>query len=246
MSTALNIRKKFFSQIENTNIDYEFAYISKFISEHHSSMWIVGGQIRDYYLQVRQWSNDIDLATDCNVYELFTYLQTKITSNQIKFFEQYNTITLSLKGVNIDIAQLRSEHFPNDAHEASIVFIDNIIDDLKRRDFTMNSMAINLFDTDINDVIDPYNGLEAIKEKTLRVIHDQSYINDPKRIFRAARYISRFNLSITPNEESLITSAVKHTSSLSEYSINKEIQLIKKEKNAKGAINLLNTWGYKL
>ena len=246
MSTAIDIRKKFFSQIRRANIKDDFEQISKFIIKNDTSMWLVGGQVRDYYLQASKPTTDIDLVTDCDVQRLFTYLKTKYSSEYIKFFKKYHTISLTIDEVNIDIAQLRSEEFSRNSLSPNITFINNIIDDLHRRDFTMNSIAINLLNASINEIFDPFNGIKAIKEKRLRVIHRQSYINDPTRIFRAARYMSRLKLTISQDEEKSIKEAVDYISGLSQYSIAKEIQLIQEDTNPKTAIQLLNSWGYYL
>ena len=61
MSTAIDIRKKFFSQIRRANIRDDFDQISKFIIKQHASMWLVGGQIRDYYLQASKPTTALDL-----------------------------------------------------------------------------------------------------------------------------------------------------------------------------------------
>lgn len=246
MSTAIDIRKKFFSQIRRANIRDDFDQISKFIIKQHASMWLVGGQIRDYYLQASKPTTDIDLVTNCDVQRLFIYLKTNYSSEYIKFFKKYHTISLTLDEVKIDIAQLRSEEYSRNSLSPKIAFINNIVDDLHRRDFTMNSIAINLLNTNINDIYDPFNGIKAIKEKRLRVIHGQSYINDPTRIFRAARYMSRLKLTISQNEEKMIKEAVDYISALSQYSIAKEIQQIQEDTNPKTAIQLLNSWGYYL
>ena len=191
MSTAIDIRKKFFSQIRRANIRDDFDQISKFIIKQHASMWLVGGQIRDYYLQASKPTTDIDLVTNCDVQRLFIYLKTNYSSEYIKFFKKYHTISLTLDEVKIDIAQLRSEEYSRNSLSPKIAFINNIVDDLHRRDFTMNSIAINLLNTNINDIDDPFNGIIAIKYNWLRVIHGRFYINDPSRISRAARYMSR-------------------------------------------------------
>ncbi|MAX11728.1 MAG: hypothetical protein CL710_05535 [Chloroflexi bacterium] len=246
MSTAMDIRKKFFSQIKKAYINDDFALISNFIIEQRASMWLVGGQIRDYYLRISEPATDIDLATDCDVRKLFIFLKTNFPLEHIKFFKTYHTVSLTIHDVKIDIAQLRAEEYSRNSLSPKITFVYNIIDDLQRRDFTMNSIAINLLDQSINDIFDPFNGIKAINEKSLRAIHKQSYINDPTRIFRAAKYMSRLNLLTSFNEEMMLKEAVHNISALSKYSIDKEIQLIQEDKNPSAAIQLLNSWGYYL
>lgn len=246
MSTAMDIRKKFFSQIKEANINDDFALISNFIIEQHASMWLVGGQIRDYFFRISEPATDIDLATDCDVEKLFIYLKTNFSLENIKFFKKYHTISLTIHDVNVDIAQLRTEEYSRKSLSPKITFVNNIIDDLRRRDFTMNSVAINLLDSSINDILDPFNGIKAIKEKSLCAIHKLSYINDPTRIFRAARYMSRLNLLTSLNEVMMLKEAVNNISALSQYSVDKEIQLIQEDKNPSAAIQLLNSWGYYL
>ena len=243
MSTAIDIRKKFFSQIEKASFYNIFEQLSKFIIYKDAKMWLVGGQIRDYYLQANLKSNDIDLAINCNARELFEYLKYNSSLKNIRYFEKFHTLSIKINGLNIDIAQLRLENYLKGSFVPKINYIDNIIDDLQRRDFTMNSMALNLLDFSKMNIIDPYNGIADIKDKQLRVIHPKSYVDDPTRIFRAARYISRLNLTISKTEESLIKEAVKYLPSLPQYFINKEIDLVNSDKNPKEAVKLLNHWG---
>ncbi len=84
MSTAMDIRKKFFSQIKEANINDDFALISNFIIEQHASMWLVGGQIRDYFFRISEPATDIDLATDCDVEKLFIYLKTNFSLEKLR------------------------------------------------------------------------------------------------------------------------------------------------------------------
>ncbi|MBI51947.1 MAG: hypothetical protein CL779_01850 [Chloroflexi bacterium] len=246
MSTTMVIRKRFFSEIEKAGFYHSFDQLSKFIVKQHAEIWLVGGQIRDYYLQENQFPNDFDLATNCNVAELSKYMKGSFSSKQMKFFEQFHTISFNTNDVNIDIAELRLEKFSKTSLLPKITYIENIVDDLKRRDFTMNSMAVNLLNLTEDRVIDPHSGIKAIKEKSLSVIHRKSYLDDPTRIFRAARYASRLKLAISTNEEMLIKEGMKNISLLPQYTIDKEMNLIRNDKEPQQAIELLNSWGYHL
>ena len=153
------------------------------------NLYYVGGVIRDEYLNLP--SADIDLCYEGNAIE---YAQ-KNGFNIIKTNPDFGTVRILLDNKEIDIASTRTEAYPQKGH---LPKVDNIgcalRDDLKRRDFTINAMAKRTTD---GELIDYFSGLEDIKNKKLRVIHKNSFIDDPTRIIRGLKFSVRFGFELS-------------------------------------------------
>ncbi len=122
-------------------------------------------------------------------------------------FERFATARLVLPdGLKVDIASTRSESYPK-AAALPVVMPSSLRDDLYRRDFTINAMAIQLNATAFGTLHDPYQGQRDLKSKTLRVLHDKSFVDDPTRIFRGIRFTQRFALKWDPTSRRLLTKA---------------------------------------
>jgi tRNA nucleotidyltransferase (CCA-adding enzyme) len=84
----------------------------------------------------------------------------------------------------------------------------SLTDDLRRRDFTVNAMAIGLTGDDVGHLYDPHGGLGDLEARTIRVMHDRSFLDDPTRLLRAVRYATRLGLALDPETERLAREAV--------------------------------------
>jgi tRNA nucleotidyltransferase (CCA-adding enzyme) len=108
-----------------------------------------------------------------------------------------------------------------------------IDDDLRRRDFTINAMAIRLDETHFGELIDPLNGQKDLVQKLIRVLHPLSFVDDPTRIFRAIRYEQRYSFTLEPETLSLInTESLGVIPKLSGERIRHELDLIFEENNS--------------
>ncbi|MDD5552942.1 MAG: hypothetical protein PHE18_03600, partial [Candidatus Omnitrophica bacterium] len=108
--------------------------------------------------------------------------------------------------LKIDVATARKEHYPQPAH-LPVVICGILDDDLTRRDFTINSMAISLNREDFGGLIDCFKSAQDLKEKKIRVLHDLSFIDDPTRILRAIRFEQRYGFRIEPKTLRLLKEA---------------------------------------
>lgn len=125
----------------------------------------------------------------------------------------------------IDLITARKESYPQPA-ALPVVEFSTLQDDLFRRDFTINAMAYNLT---TDEIVDPYAGLNDLKNHTIRVLHDQSFIDDPTRIFRAVRFEQRLNFSFDQSTEGLLRAAIPGIELLSGERIQHELNLILSE-----------------
>jgi len=149
-----------------------------------------------------------------------------------------------LKGVKfkIDIATARTETYKHPAALPSVEF-GSIRDDLYRRDFTINAMAVSIEKKNFGELIDFFSGRGDLKKKRIRVLHDKSFIDDPTRIFRAVRFEQRYNFSIERYTVSLIKNAVKQEmfNKVSGERLREEIELLLKEKEPLKAIRRMRS-----
>ncbi len=164
---------------------------------------IVGGLIRDSFINSNISNSkksykfkDIDLVVECSVEEFLKELKSQLNKNRLdsyKLNKAYQTIEIEVDGVCIDIASSRVENYPSPGENPKVI-LAGLEKDLTRRDFTINAIALELTK---KELLDPFNGYKALKEKELIFINSNSVSEDPTRIIRAARYAARlgFNLS---------------------------------------------------
>ena len=152
-------------------------------------LYFIGGVVRDRILGLESY--DIDLTYDGNAIE---YAKTIENAEIIQINEPFGTVRIKLDNKYIDIASTRSETYPQKGH---LPVIDKIgcplKEDVMRRDFTINALAKS---TLTGEIIDYTGGLEDIKNKKLRVLHDESFIDDPTRIIRALKFAVRFGFEL--------------------------------------------------
>jgi tRNA nucleotidyltransferase (CCA-adding enzyme) len=130
------------------------------------------------------------------------------------------------------VATARTETYERPA-ALPLVMPGSIRDDIFRRDFSINTLAVNLNPDRFGELIDLFHARNDIKKRLIRVLHEKSFIDDPTRIFRAVRFEKRFGFKIESITEKLIRDAICEglIERLSGHRIASEIRLILKEKN---------------
>ncbi len=161
----------------------------------------VGGFIRDLLIQkIHNMSNyksiDLDILIEGSPILLAKFIKKSIRNVElclIKEFDIYKTVELNIDGIKIDIASAREEVYSAPG-ENPLIKDSTIEKDLKRRDFTINSIA---FEPLGKQIIDLYEGITHINSKELHLLHSNSVIDDPSRILRCAKYASRLGFDIS-------------------------------------------------
>jgi tRNA nucleotidyltransferase (CCA-adding enzyme) len=153
--------------------------------------------------------------------------------------ERFGTAKARLDGHELDIAGARSESYLRPGALPLVESAATIEEDLARRDFTINAMAIPLDGKP--QLIDPYGGQADLAGKQLRVLHPDSFVDDPTRAIRAARYAARFGFSLEPETESLLRGADLDTVSADRREA--ELLRLASEPSAPDAYLLLDRWG---
>lgn len=181
--------------------------VHKLASELDYKVYLVGGFVRDLLLRVP--TQDLDLTVEGESINFAEYLSKKLDCQKLTVHEQFKTATILLAdGTHIDIARTRSEHY---AYPGSLPEIEEsqLRDDLFRRDFTINAMAINLTEQFWGELIDYYGGLRDLQQGEIRYLHNLSFIDDPTRIIRAVRFSGRYGFELAKITEDAIPIALE-------------------------------------
>ena len=168
--------------------------------------YIVGGFVRDILLY--RDNLDIDVVIEGDGIAFARKVASKHKEVRVRAHKMFGTAVISFPdGFKVDVASARLEYYE---HPAALpqVEMSSIKLDLYRRDFTINTLAIRLNPSFFGELIDFFGARKDIKEKTIRVIHNLSFVEDPTRIFRAIRFEQRFGFHIGKLTQSLIENAV--------------------------------------
>jgi tRNA nucleotidyltransferase (CCA-adding enzyme) len=193
--------------------------------------YLVGGPVRDLLLGRPRL--DIDVAIEGDVAALADAPGFELESEG-----RFLTGKLAIGDAEVDIAQARRETYP---HPGALPDVEpaTIDDDLARRDFTINAMAVPLAGE--TELIDPHGGLEDLRSGSLRVLHDASFVDDPTRALRAARYAARFGFTLETKTERLLRAA--DLSTVSDDRVQGELRRIAAEEKTDRALALILEWG---
>lgn len=169
-------------------------------------VYIVGGTVRDILLQKR--NVDLDCVVEGNAIELAQHV-ADLVRGELKIHERFQTATVtSPDRISVDFAMAREEFYPHPG-ALPVVRPGTLEADLKRRDFTINAMAAVLHGPDAGVLRDLYDGVHDLFRRHLRILHDNSFIDDPTRILRGVRFEQRLNFKFEPRTDRLLKSALR-------------------------------------
>jgi tRNA nucleotidyltransferase (CCA-adding enzyme) len=192
--------------------------------------YLVGGVVRD--LLLGREVADLDVAIEGDAEAL-----SEVPGFGFEREGLFLTGRLEQGNAKIDIAQTRAESYPAPGALPE-VRPASISEDLARRDFTVNAMAFPL--SGDRQLLDPHGGLDDLRAGLLRVLHDGSFIDDPTRALRAARYAARFGFELEPETARLLREA--NLSTISEDRIDNELRRIAAEDDPAAALRLITEW----
>jgi len=204
-------------------------------------IYVVGGFVRDLFLY--RPNEDIDIVVEGDGIA-FARNYAGMIGARIHAHEKFGTAVIIFPdGFKIDVASARMEYYKFPA-ALPTVEMSSIKLDLFRRDFTINTLTIQLNSKKFGTLIDFFAAQKDIKEKTIRVLHNLSFVEDPTRVFRAVRFEQRFGFTIGKLTASLIKNAVKMNffKRLSGRRMFTELRLILEEENPTSSIIKLNDY----
>jgi tRNA nucleotidyltransferase (CCA-adding enzyme) len=193
--------------------------------------YLVGGAVRDVLLG--EPATNLDLVVVGDHLPLVGALSPKATVH-----DRFETATVMLAGEAVDVARARAERYP---HPGALpeVWPAGLGEDLGRRDFSINAMAVAL--TDPDRLIDPLAGLADLRLGALRVLHAGSFVDDPTRAVRAARYAGR--LGLEPEAETLELLRATDFETVSRERVAAELGKLATEPEPRPGFELLGSWG---
>lgn len=168
--------------------------------------YVVGGFVRDLFLYRK--NEDIDVVIEGNGIEFAKTFARAFGARTHTHHKFGTAVIIFPDGFKIDVASARMEYYQFPA-SLPVVEMSSIKMDMFRRDFTINTLGIQLNPIKFGRLIDFFSGQKDIKDKVLRVLHNLSFVEDPTRVFRALRFEQRFGFTIGKLTSSLIDNAVK-------------------------------------
>ena len=201
---------------------------------------LVGGAVRDLLLGRETADLDVSLLNaDAKIFDAIASL----TGGVITKRSQFNTARLSLGELTIDLAMARAEEYPSPGALPVVRPADSMRQDLARRDFSINAMAVSLSADSWGELLDPHGGREDLSHGVIRALHPASFRDDPTRIFRAARYAARLDMTLEPDTLRWALDSTRFIRRLSPERVRNEIELIFHEPDAAGAaVRMLDDW----
>jgi tRNA nucleotidyltransferase (CCA-adding enzyme) len=196
-------------------------------------VYLVGGAVRDLLLG-RGRSANLDLVVEGDA----AALAGRLGGAEVLEHERFATAMVRLDDLEVDLAAARTETYPEAGALPEVSVGATIEEDLGRRDFTINAMAVPLEEPRL---IDPHDGAADLETGVLRVLHGRSFVDDPTRAIRAARYAARLDLRLEEETEQLLLAADLGTVSADRREA--ELLRLAGEASAPAAYRLLDEWG---
>jgi tRNA nucleotidyltransferase (CCA-adding enzyme) len=214
----------------------------KLARETGIALYLVGGAVRD--LLLGRPVTDVDLVVEADALGFAARLARELGA-AVKLHRRFGTAVLSLPdGERLDVATARAEEYQKPA-ALPRVRASSIEDDLARRDFTINAMALEIARSKRAALLDPFGGRNDLRRKLVRALHPRSFDDDPTRAFRAVRYANRLGFRIESATRAAIRAAVAAgaVNAVSGDRLRREILLLFTEPNRASAARAMATLG---
>jgi len=201
-----------------------FSVISKLAAENDLEVYAIGGFVRDIFLH--RPSKDIDLVVIGNGI-LFAEDVARRLKVKLTVYKNFGTASLKFQDLEVEFVGARKESYRLDSRKP-IVENGTLEDDQKRRDFTINALAISLNPTSFGQLTDPFNGIADLQKKLIRtpVNPSETFSDDPLRMMRAIRFASQLNFNIETTAVEAIKSNVGRIDIISQERITDELNKI--------------------
>ncbi|MEO5571876.1 MAG: HD domain-containing protein [Bacteroidia bacterium] len=173
-----------------------FSITSEICARENIRAYVIGGFVRDLFLE--RPSKDIDIVVVGDGIDMANKVAKKIGKDtMVTVFKNFGTAMLQFDEFQIEFVGARKESYREDSRKPSVV-PGNLEDDQKRRDFTINALALSLSPENFGMLIDPFNGLDDLEKKIIKtpLDPDATYADDPLRMMRAIRFASQLGFTI--------------------------------------------------
>lgn len=190
-----------------------------------SDAYVIGGWVRD--LLLNRPSKDVDIVTSKNGIELAKETAKELGDIPVHIFKNFGTAMIRTPQIEYEFVGARKESYRSDSRKPEVES-GSLDDDQRRRDFTINTLSIGLSGPEQGKLIDPFNGIEDLRNGLLRTPLDpiKTYSDDPLRMMRAIRFASQFNFKIDKASFQAISSQKERIHIISKERINVELEKI--------------------
>ena len=167
-------------------------------------VYLVGGAVRDLLRDVQPL--DLDVAVEGDAVDVAETVAERL-DGEVQGYDRFGTATVVAPGLAVDFARTRRERYtaPGALPEVEPAPLE---EDLRRRDFTINAMAAGLSHDRLGELIDPLGGQDDLEARIIRVLHNESFLDDPTRLLRAVRYEARLDAAMEEDTEELALEAI--------------------------------------
>jgi len=209
----------------NDNI---FKLLSEVITAENVGAWVIGGYVRDHLLKRDHADKDIDIVVLGNGPDIARKVARRLSPGiNVSVFKNFGTAMFRHEDYDIEFVGARKESYDRSSRKP-VVEPGTLEDDQKRRDFTINALAISLNRDTYGDLLDPFNGMEDIQEKIIRTPLDPdiTFSDDPLRMMRAVRFAVQLDFHIEERTFASIASNAERISIVSQERILIELNKI--------------------
>ena len=204
-----------------------FGFIQKAADALSLDTFVIGGYVRDVFLN-RPRGNDIDIVTVGSGIQLAKKVAELLPGkNKVQVFKSYGTAMIKWNGIQLEFVGARKESYATQSRNPKVES-GTLEDDQNRRDFTINALALQLNEDRFGTILDPFNGIQDLNEKTLKTPLDPdiTYNDDPLRMLRAIRFATQLGFSIEDNSVASIKKNAARIDILSKERIVDELHKI--------------------
>lgn len=193
--------KNEFEQLVPQNVIKALDICSQAAEKLSLRIFLIGGAVRDIIIGKDNFDTDITVQGNAVYFAHFLVLNYPEICRIKEIHESFGTakvvFSINNEQIDLDIASTRKESYPYPGSLPKVEEIGcDLYEDVKRRDFSINSMALSLNKDGFGDLIDYLGGYDDIKEKKIRILHEKSFIDDPTRIIRALKFRARFGYEL--------------------------------------------------
>jgi poly(A) polymerase len=219
-----------------------FEKISKLAIERELSVYVVGGYVRDLYLGIDGF--DIDFVVIGDAIEFCKELKKKTNARSLVTYPRFGTCMLQYENHKLEFVTARSEIYQQNSRKPEVKRA-NLLSDLSRRDFTINTLAMDIHPDRFGKIIDPHDGIEDLEAGIIRtpLEPEQTFSDDPLRMMRAIRFSTRLNFPIDPKTSAAITKKADRLKIISQERITTEFNKILLSEKPSQGIELLDSSG---
>ena len=202
-----------------------FRTIAEVIEEENTKAFVIGGYVRDIFLE--RESKDIDIVTIGSGIDLATKVARKLAVKKVSVFKNFGTAMFKYDDWEVEFVGARKESYRKDSRKP-IVEKGTIEDDQNRRDFTINALAIALSKENWGVLVDPFGGLKDIEKRRIQtpLAPEITFSDDPLRMMRAIRFATQLNFKIDAKTFSAIKSQAERIKIISKERILDELNKI--------------------